>query len=102
MPGERRGRLGRMMDGITERHTQEILQAARRRTRAKPVDPKRVAERRAELEQKGLLPLLETGAAVPVQLPGGATGQATGVSAEGFVIVSGWNQMFNPKAISRI
>lgn len=98
--GQSHGQTRSYMNGITDRHTRLML--AKASTPKKPkgsVNSSTLAARKAVLEEKGLLLALEQGLSCTVNLPGNREGVATGLTAEGFVIVKGWSEPFNPAAI---
>lgn len=65
----------------------------------RPIDPAKFAWRMALLERMGIIQALENGAKTSVLLPGNQRGITTGITTEGLVIVEGWDEPFNPRAI---
>lgn len=91
------------MREITARHTGAML--ARNRDfipkQNIDVDPNKVAERRLLLQEKGLLVQLDSGIPCPLYLPGNVEGMGTGITQEGFVVVQGWVDPFNPRSVKK-
>lgn len=64
------------------------------------ISQEKLAARMEILQERRLLPALAQGQQVTVRLPGGIQGTATGVNAEGCVVVEGFDQPFLPDNVT--